>query len=297
VSLAIRRAVAEDFDTVMALLADSTAWLRAQGLDQWSTSGTWPPKVRSSLDRGDVWLLLDDGGPVGTVTVEPAGDPDFWTDVELGEPALYVSKLAISRDQAGRELGSLLLEWSRSRAYVLGCTWVRLDAWRTNTRLHRYYRERGWHYVRTCENPGRRSGALFQLPAAPLSPHVRRRLHEMPATTVVPSSYVSVDFDPATNYQPRHHHRVPGIVVDYPDAGRFTALLLVDARYRLRHDGAAWILEGDQGGARWERNGTVLRESMGLDPTMVYVLSHSDVTQSRETPCSVVMEVQAGSHP
>ncbi|GAA1747658.1 hypothetical protein GCM10009681_18540 [Luedemannella helvata] len=178
-------------------------------------------------------------------TVEVDGDPDFWTPAEREQPSLYVSKLAVRRDRSGHELGTLLLDWCRARAYALGYTWVRLDAWKTNTRLHRYYLDRGSHYVRTCENPRRRSGALFQLPAAPLSQRSRRQLHEMPAATTLPTSYVSVDFDPATNHQPRHHHRAPGLVVDYPGAGHFTALLLADARYRLRHDGSAWVLEGD----------------------------------------------------
>ncbi|GAA1778314.1 GNAT family N-acetyltransferase [Luedemannella helvata] len=293
--LTLRRADAEDFDTVMALLADSIAWLRGQGLDQWSTADAWPAKIRRSLDCGDVWLLNDDR-PIGTITVETSGDPDFWTAAERSEPALYVSKLAVSRDRAGHELGGLLLEWSRAHAHALGSTWVRLDAWKSNPRLHRYYLDRGWKYVRTCDNPRRRSGTLFQLPAQPLGPEPRRRLHEMPHATVLPTSYISIDFDPATNHQPRHHHRAPGIVVDYPGAGRFTALLLADARYRLRHDGTAWILEGDQGGARWEHNGAVVNESIGLDPAVVYVLSHCDLPQGGEEPCGVVIRVQPADY-
>ena len=47
---------------------------------------------------------------MGTVTLSAEADPDFWTAAESRQPALYVSKLAISRTDAGTGLGALLLD-------------------------------------------------------------------------------------------------------------------------------------------------------------------------------------------
>src|SRR3954468_3816417 len=162
-TMTARQAKADEFDVVMSLLEESIRWLRVKGLDQWSTWEKWRTKMAPSLEGGDVWFLCDGGDLIGTVTVELRGDPDFWTPEELAESAAYVSKLAVRRDRAGHELAALLLDWASDNAYRRGCTWLRLDAWKTNEQLQAYYRDRGWTYLRTSDNPERHSGALFQI--------------------------------------------------------------------------------------------------------------------------------------
>jgi GNAT superfamily N-acetyltransferase len=171
VPFTLRRATLDDQDAVWALILHTIQWLRSIGSDQWSTWRTWrgpDGKIARAITGGHMWLLLDGDDLVGTVTIEPDGDTDFWTPDELAEPALYLSKLAIRRDHAGSELGALLLAFARALAYQQGAQWVRLDAWRTNPKLHAYYTDRGWQYVRDVEQPWRNSGRLYQLPPAPM---------------------------------------------------------------------------------------------------------------------------------
>lgn len=183
----LRRASTEDSAAVWGLLAETVAWLRSLGTDQWSNWETWKGpsgKVTRAIAAGTVWLLYDGRTPVATVTVEPYGDPDFWTAEERAEPALYVSKLAVRRSHAGRGVGALLLDWVRDLAHRADASWVRLDAWRTNERLRAYYISRGWRYLRDVDRPGRSSGALFQLPAEPMRPEQAARLVEEPAAAL-----------------------------------------------------------------------------------------------------------------
>ena len=63
---------------------------------------------------------------------------------------------------AGQGLGELLLRWVIDLGAHRSVKWIRLDAWRTNERLHDFYRRTGWTYVRTVTLEHRRSGALFQ---------------------------------------------------------------------------------------------------------------------------------------
>jgi hypothetical protein len=58
-----------------------------------------------------------------------------------------------------------MLDWSAGRAFAAELTWLRLDAWTTNRRLHDYYRRRGFTHVRTVGS--RVSGACFQRAAQP----------------------------------------------------------------------------------------------------------------------------------
>ncbi|MFI6134005.1 GNAT family N-acetyltransferase [Micromonospora sp. NPDC051141] len=168
-TLTIRPAENEDeFEIAMGLLMQRIQWLRERGSDQWVTWERWRTKLGPSLSAGDIWILWDDDEAIGTVTLEMTGDPDFWTPEELAEPAAYVSKLAVRLDRAGQELGALLLAWAGDYAFQRGSRYVRLDAWKTNDQLHAYYLSRGWTHLRTSTNPQRRSGALFQRPAAPM---------------------------------------------------------------------------------------------------------------------------------
>jgi 2-oxo-4-hydroxy-4-carboxy--5-ureidoimidazoline (OHCU) decarboxylase len=105
------------------------------------------------VDLGEVYIVREDPAVIATVAASRDGDTDFWTPAELAQPALYISKLAIARDQAGTGLGALTQRWIVDQA--------------AQHDLHAaYYRRAGWTYVRTVERSWRRSGALFQRQAA-----------------------------------------------------------------------------------------------------------------------------------
>ena len=164
--MTIERATIEDLGDVLAVLNSAADQLHARGLDQWLT-GFGDKRIRPYVARAEMWLVRDDRGQaVATVRADPDADPDFWTPAEAGELSLYVSKLARTPSAPGGA-GAMLLRWVTDHAAELGYTWVRLDAWRTNTALKRYYLDRGWTYLRTVEAPRRRSGALFQRPGLP----------------------------------------------------------------------------------------------------------------------------------
>jgi len=179
----MRKAIPSDTQLIWNLLEETIQWLRSRGSDQWSTWRTWggpSGKVTRAISDGYVWLLFDGSVLVATITVEERGDPDFWTVDELAEPALYVSKLAVSRMYAGQSIGYLLLEWVRDRAYRRKANWIRLDAWRTNKELHAYYFRHGWEFVRDVDNPHRESGTLFQCRPMPMPTDLANQINETP---------------------------------------------------------------------------------------------------------------------
>lgn len=99
---------------------------------------------------------------VGTITVDDEADPDFWTPAERAEPTLHVHRMIVRRAAAGADLGSRLLDWANDLAGSTGHRWLRLDAWKTNEALHRYYERQGFARLRTMDLPQRGSGALFE---------------------------------------------------------------------------------------------------------------------------------------
>jgi ribosomal protein S18 acetylase RimI-like enzyme len=116
--------------------------------------------------------LEPEGEPIATITSSSEGDPELWTPEELSEPARYVSKANVVRDQAGRGIGATLLEWTRHKAAEAGAKVVRIDVWSSNRLLHEFYRRQGFSYLRT--EPDINSGALFEAPTL-LRPDLRVR--------------------------------------------------------------------------------------------------------------------------
>ena len=167
--MTIRRADPDDLPAVLGILHAAADALHERGYDQWPDGAPTlgPGKIGAQIGRGEFWIASDGAGLVAVIAISPEGDPDFWTDAELAEPAVYLSKAAVLPSQAGRGIGALLFRWATDYASRLGVAWVRLDAWRTNTGLHAYYSRRGWCWVRAMTVPGRKSGVLFARRAIP----------------------------------------------------------------------------------------------------------------------------------
>lgn len=152
-----------DLGTVMQLLNARVTWLREQGSEQWSTYRRWRPEMAEAISRGETFLLYDADSlqAIGTITMTEEADTDFWSEEERKVPSLYLAKLATVPERAGEGLGRILLEYALYRAVAKQLDEVRMDVWRTSTRLHEYYVDQGWTLLRTVVRPGRFSGTLF----------------------------------------------------------------------------------------------------------------------------------------
>ena len=162
-SIIIRPGTTEgDVETAVQILQEVRAWLRDQGSDQWQDKEPSTERMASAAETHTLFMVESGGHVIGTLTVDERADPEFWTQEDEPESALYVHRLAVRRAVSGNEVGSSLLDWASKRAAAQGKRRIRLDAWRTNDRLHQYYIERGWQLVRTVTLDHRGSGALFE---------------------------------------------------------------------------------------------------------------------------------------
>jgi GNAT superfamily N-acetyltransferase len=122
--------------------------------------------IRRTAANGTCWLVTaDDGRIVGTITVESHADP-YWLPSDDPDDALYIHRMVVDNGARGSELGSALLDWAARRARQAGKSWLRLDAWKANPALHKYYLDRGFSLVRIDDNPSDPSGACFQRAAS-----------------------------------------------------------------------------------------------------------------------------------
>ena len=160
----IRPAGIDDTDRLVTLYHDAQRWLADNGSDQWArnTSEKTRAKFTRSIEHGECFVAESGGELIGMITVDDYADPEFWRPEDDPTTALYVHRMVVDRAMAGRNVGGLLLDWAAKITASRGRRWLRLDAWRTNTALHKYYERQGFTPVRTVELNHRGSGALFQ---------------------------------------------------------------------------------------------------------------------------------------
>jgi GNAT superfamily N-acetyltransferase len=204
--LHVRPALPADVPVIIEFIDEAAGWLAAKGTDQWAKP--WPnqPERDSRVERGVrdrcTWLVEDGSSPVATISCRPVGNRDLWTEPELAKPAVYVSRLIVSRSHSGQDLGTELLDWAglwAARQY--GAHWIRIDVWTTNTALHNYYEKRGFEFIRRCESVDYPSAALFQKPTSRIGAADVTRLHDRPMLRQ-PGSQVE-DPDGSDSSQPR----------------------------------------------------------------------------------------------
>ena len=178
-SFLIRRAQPQDMASIIGLIDEAASWLgREVGTDQWQRP--WPDRaardqrIYRGIKSGRTWMAEDDSHReedprrlVGTVTCGRGGNKKLWTQRERNEPALYISRLIVSRRQAGLGVGAALINWAGLRGRAWDAEFIRIDVWTTNNELQNYYKAQGFRHVRTddLEDPwDYPSAALFQKP-------------------------------------------------------------------------------------------------------------------------------------
>lgn len=164
--LLLRRATGRELDVITGLIDQAADWLRTKNTDQWAQP--WPSeedrhhRIRRDLLAGKTWIAWAGTRPIATITAA-AEDSNIWPKDSRKEPAVYVSRLVVSREHAGQSLGAHLLDWAGARARGrYGARWVRVDVWTTNKALHAYYRQQGFDFYGYCEADDYPSAALFQ---------------------------------------------------------------------------------------------------------------------------------------
>jgi len=173
-TIPIRPAAVDDMETILGMIDEAAAWLATKGTDQWARP--WPSRpardtrVLRGIRGGCTWIAEDRDEPVATITYRQSGNQKLWNTTEQRDPAVYVSRLIVSRRHAGDHIGSALIDWAgRQAVEAWGAQWIRIDVWTTNTALHNYYEKQKFAPVRICQfdDPNAYpSAALFQKPAS-----------------------------------------------------------------------------------------------------------------------------------
>jgi ribosomal protein S18 acetylase RimI-like enzyme len=178
--LRLEFATPADLDAILGLIEEASRWLKARGQDQWAEP--WPnreerdARVLKGLASRKTVIVRQGDTAVATVTMANWHNPNVWVSgpctADLSERAVYLHRLITARKYAGHGLGESLINWAEKRARAkYRAQWTRIDVWRTNTDLHRYYEKLGFESCGKCPDPSYPSGALFQRSINPRKEH------------------------------------------------------------------------------------------------------------------------------
>ena len=144
----IRQAEKEDVEKVMELLVNAAGWLHTKGLKQWGyyltdLNGN-KEEILASIENKSTYIVEHDGGVIATLTLESVPndwDVDIWGE-EAGDDVVYLHRLAVQRDFAGKGIGASLLDWAETVTRTSGKKSIRFDCTADNEGLNRYYQKR-----------------------------------------------------------------------------------------------------------------------------------------------------------
>lgn len=166
--LTVARAFTGDLPAVRDLLAQSARWMHSRGWTAWPAAGFPDERIISGLEAGEVWLLLDRGRPVGTLTLDQNPEREFTAAeaVEAGVDRLLQTawighRLAVDRSNPG-VYGSLLVEWSLDWTHRHGGTWRLTNVARRAEPLQAWYRKQGFAHLATVTSTRTDAGAPRQ---------------------------------------------------------------------------------------------------------------------------------------
>jgi GNAT superfamily N-acetyltransferase len=142
--IAIRRAAAQDTETVSSILQEAARWLEERAMPLWREQELSPARVEREVAEGLFVLASCDGQAVGTMMFQLA-DMDFWPEVPPGE-SCFVHRLAVRRRYAGGRVSSALLRWAVEETRRMGRRYLRLDCVKERAKLRAIYEGFGFLY-------------------------------------------------------------------------------------------------------------------------------------------------------
>lgn len=142
-TLVVVRATRTDLSAVIQLLLDAQRWQMREGVDVWQEVD--PKIVEANIASGHAFVAKVGDTVCGTVTLMDS-DPLVWASDQTN--AVYIHRLASSRNEIGYGIGAKILQWVKTYAKQRGKTRLRLDTWNTNRKMRAYYEKLGFRHVR-----------------------------------------------------------------------------------------------------------------------------------------------------
>ena len=148
----IRLATSADAETLLALVRDCVAAMRAAGIEQWDEVYPNAETIAADLASGTLHVVCEDEAIIASITIDSNLDP-LWQGMDWSadsEPAAAVHRLMVHPSQQGRGLAKQLVLHSENVARSQGCRSIRLDSFLLNPAAMALYPRLGYRRTGTA---------------------------------------------------------------------------------------------------------------------------------------------------
>lgn len=136
------RAGPDDAGAASSIMCEAALRLKEQGQTLWFPEELTAQRLKGSIDAGELYLVMMQGQPVGTVIFQ-LHDRLYWPDMPEGDAA-YIHKITLKSSAAGRGLGRRIIAWAGERAHKEGMKFLRLDTEASRAKLCALYESAGF---------------------------------------------------------------------------------------------------------------------------------------------------------
>ncbi len=137
----ITRGGADDIADAGRLIREAASWLIGRGLELWGEKEISGEELERVARAGELVLARVDRQAAACMYLHRE-DRQFWPHVPEGE-ALYVHRLTVGRNYAGRGYAHAMLDWAAEEVRRLGRRYLRLDC-EPRPKLLKLYRNAGF---------------------------------------------------------------------------------------------------------------------------------------------------------
>ncbi|MCF7932053.1 MAG: GNAT family N-acetyltransferase [Acholeplasmataceae bacterium] len=149
----IRKATPQDLEMIWALRLETSALLKARGIDQWQYDLPNQETFLSDIRQGHFYVAEEGTHLLAMIAIKDTHEPTYDTVYGGAWAAdvlyLTVHRLAVKGDQLGRGLGFLLMRFAETIALEKQIPYIRIDTHKNNRYAIRLFESMG--YIRRGE--------------------------------------------------------------------------------------------------------------------------------------------------
>lgn len=145
----IRLAKESDIPTILKLTAACAKAMADNGIYQWNESYPSQEAFENDIQRGELFLLIQNNHIVGTIVISTLMDQEYFS-IPWSTPNhnnFYIHRLAVHPNFQKKGYGKLLMDYAEEYARNKSAISVRLDTFSKNERNNIFYQHRGYREV------------------------------------------------------------------------------------------------------------------------------------------------------
>ena len=165
IQIDIQFAESRNLEEIVIIVRQTAKWLKTKGIQQWSEN--YPiSRLEKELLNDELFVVRDQiKNTIGTLSLSKTKS-EFWPDdsSKKSSTAIYLHRVAISREYSGRNLGNEIINWAIDYCRQQDIGLLRLECDKTNPFLPDFYRKCGFDCVgESFYSPWKMTFSLFEM--------------------------------------------------------------------------------------------------------------------------------------